>query len=61
MSYLNQENVFSVASTIYGEVKKRYGLNVEGYYLDDIQNVMSKLWEKNKDKPLKGNQTFKNL
>jgi len=50
MSYLNQENVFSVAGAVYDEVQKRYNLNVEGYYLDDIQNVMHKLWEKNKDK-----------
>ena len=50
MSYLNQENVFSVASVVYGEVQKKYGINVEGYYLDDIQKVMHKLYEKNKNK-----------
>ena len=50
MAYLNQKNVFSVASAIYEEVQKQSGMNVEGYYLDDIQIVMQKLWEKNKDK-----------
>lgn len=55
MSYLNRDNVFNVASTIYGEVKNRYGLNVEGKYLDDIQKVMGKLWEKNKVKEGKTN------
>ena len=56
MSYLNQQNVFSVASDIYKLVKERYGLNVEGQYLDDIQLIMSKLWDKNKDKQLKSTQ-----
>jgi len=50
MSYLNQNNIYSVASTIYNEVQKKYNINVEGYYLDDIQKVMHKLWEKNKNK-----------
>jgi hypothetical protein len=57
MSYLNQQNVFAVASDIYKLVKERYGLNVEGEYLDDIQLIMSKLWEKNKDKQLKSSQS----
>jgi len=61
MSYLNQDNVFSVASAIYNEVKRKYGMNVEGYYLEDIQSVMQKLWEKNKDKSLKQGQTMKHL
>lgn len=55
MSYLNRDNVFTVASTIYGEVKTRYGLNIEGKYLDDIQRVMGKLWDKNKVKQSKSN------
>jgi hypothetical protein len=57
MSYLNQQNVFAVASDIYKLVKDRYGLDIEGQYLDDIQLIMSKLWEKNKDKPLKSTQS----
>jgi hypothetical protein len=56
MSYLNQQNVFAVASDIYKLVKERYGLDVEGQYLDDIQLIMSKLWDKNKDKQLKSTQ-----
>jgi hypothetical protein len=56
MSYLNQQNVFAVASDIYKLVKERYGLEVEGQYLDDIQLIMSKLWDKNKDKQLKSTQ-----
>ena len=50
MSYLNQENVYSVASVIYNNIKQQYGVNIEGYYLEDIQKVMGKLFEKNKDK-----------
>ena len=50
MSYLNQENVYSVASVIYNSIKQQYGVNIEGYYLEDIQKVMGKLFEKNKDK-----------
>lgn len=50
MSYLNQENVYSVASVIYSNIKQQYGVNIEGYYLEDIQKVMGKLFEKNKDK-----------
>ena len=61
MSYLNQQNVFNVASQVYNEVQKRYGLNVEGHYLEDIQKVMGKLWERNKDKQLKSNQSPKVL
>jgi hypothetical protein len=57
MSYLNQQNVFTVASDIYKLVKERYGLDVEGQYLDDIQLIMSKLWDKNKDKQLKSTQS----
>jgi hypothetical protein len=57
MSYLNQQNIFAVASDIYKLVKERYGLDVEGQYLDDIQLIMSKLWDKNKDKQLKSNQS----
>jgi hypothetical protein len=57
MSYLNKQNVFAVASDIYKLVKERYGLDIEGQYLDDIQLIMSKLWEKNKDKPLKSTQS----
>jgi len=57
MSYLNQQNVFAVASDIYKLVKERYGLDVEGQYLDDIQLIMSKLWDKNKDKKLKSTQS----
>jgi len=57
MSYLNQQNVFAVASDIYKLVKERYGLDVEGQYLDDIQLIMSKLWDKNKDKQLKSTQS----
>ena len=57
MSYLNQQNVFAVASDIYKLVKDRYGLDVEGQYLDDIQLIMSKLWDKNKDKQLKSTQS----
>ena len=56
MSYLNQQNVFAVASDIYKLVKERYGLDVDGQYLDDIQLIMSKLWDKNKDKQLKSTQ-----
>jgi hypothetical protein len=56
MSYLNQQNVFAVASDIYKLVKERYGLDVEGQYLDDIQLIMTKLWDKNKDKQLKSTQ-----
>jgi hypothetical protein len=56
MSYVNQQNVFAVASDIYKLVKERYGLDVEGQYLDDIQLIMSKLWDKNKDKQLKSTQ-----
>jgi len=56
MSYLNQQNVYAVASDIYKIVKERYGLDVEGQYLDDIQIIMSKLWDKNKDKQLKSTQ-----
>jgi hypothetical protein len=56
MSYLNQQNVFAVASDIYKLVKERYGLDVEGQYLEDIQLIMSKLWDKNKDKQLKSTQ-----
>jgi hypothetical protein len=56
MSYLNQQNVFTVASDIYKLVKERYGLDVEGQYLDDIQVIMTKLWDKNKDKQLKSTQ-----
>lgn len=59
MSYLNKENVFSVASQVYNEVQSRYNLDVEGHYLDDIQKVMTKLWEKNKSKQLKPNQSQK--
>ena len=50
MSYLNQENVFSVASVVYNEAQKKYGIDIEGLYLDDIQKVMHKLYEKNKGK-----------
>jgi hypothetical protein len=50
MSYLNQENVYSVASVIYSNIKQQYGVNIEGYYLEDIQKVMGKLFEKNKEK-----------
>ena len=50
MSYINQENVYSVASVIYNNIKQQYGVNIEGYYLEDIQKVMGKLFEKNKDK-----------
>jgi len=57
MSYLNQQNIFAVASDIYKLVKDRYGLDVEGQYLDDIQLIMSKLWDKNKDKQLKSTQS----
>ena len=57
MSYLNKQNVFAVASDIYKLVKERYGLDVEGQYLDDIQLIMSKLWDKNKDKQLKSTQS----
>jgi len=57
MSYLNQQNVFAVASDIYKLVKERYGLDIEGQYLDDIQLIMSKLWDKNKDKQLKSTQS----
>jgi hypothetical protein len=57
MSYLNQQNVFAVASDIYKLVRERYGLNVEGQYLDDIQLIMSKLWDKNKNKELKSTQS----
>jgi len=56
MSYLNQQNVFTVAGDIYKLVKERYGLDVEGQYLDDIQLIMTKLWDKNKDKQLKSTQ-----
>ena len=56
MSYLNQQNVFTVAGDIYKLVKERYGLDVEGQYLDDIQVIMTKLWDKNKDKQLKSTQ-----
>jgi len=56
MSYLNQQNVFAVAGDIYKLVKERYGLDVEGQYLDDIQLIMTKLWDKNKDKQLKSTQ-----
>jgi len=56
MSYLNQQNVFTVAADIYKLVKERYGLDVEGQYLDDIQVIMTKLWDKNKDKQLKSTQ-----
>ena len=40
MSYLNQENVYSVASVIYNNIKQQYGVNIEGYYLEDIQKVI---------------------
>jgi hypothetical protein len=50
MSYLNQENVYSIASIIYSNIQRQYGINIEGYYLEDIQKVMGKLFEKNKDK-----------
>jgi len=50
MSYLNKDNIFQVASAVYNQVEKSYGINVEGNYLDDIQKVMGKLWDKNKDK-----------
>ncbi len=50
MSYLNQENVYSVACIIYNNIKQQYGVNIEGYYLEDIQKVMGKLFEKNKEK-----------
>ena len=56
MSYLNKQNVFTVAGDIYKLVKERYGLDVEGQYLDDIQVIMTKLWDKNKDKQLKSTQ-----
>ena len=61
MSYLNQQNVFAVASDIYKLVKERYGLDVEGQYLDDIQLIMSKLWDKNKDKQLKSTRVSANF
>ena len=50
MSYLNQENVYLIASIIYSNIQRQYGINIEGYYLEDIQKVMGKLFEKNKDK-----------
>lgn len=50
MEYLNQQNVYAVASAVYKEVEKKYGINIEGYYLDDIQKVMQKLYEKNSEK-----------
>ena len=52
-NYLSQKNIFGVADTIYKYVNKKYDINVQGYYLEDIQKLMGKLWEKNKNKKLK--------
>ena len=60
-NYLSQENIFGVADTIYKYVNKTYDINVQGYYLEDIQKLMGKLWEKNKNKKLKRNQNIKDL
>lgn len=53
MSYLNQENVFAIASTIYSIAQRQYNVNIEGLYLEDIQKTMQKLWEKNMNKVAK--------
>ena len=60
-NYLSQKNVFGVADTIYKYVNETYDINVQGYYLEDIQKVMKKLWEKNKNKKLKKNQNVGDL
>ena len=55
-NFLSQQNIFNVAQTIYQNVNSNYNVNIEGLYLEDIQKVMIKLWEKNKDKKLKPGQ-----
>lgn len=55
-NFLSQQNIFNVASLIYQNVNQNYNINIEGQYLEDIQKVMIKLWEKNKDKKIKPNQ-----
>ena len=55
--FLSRDNIFSNADKIYSEINKKYRINITGLYLENIQKVMHDLWNKNKNKKLKSNQT----
>jgi hypothetical protein len=55
--FLSKENIFGIASIVYQHVQKKYNINVEGQYLNDIQKVMNSIWSSNKNKKLKKGQS----